>query len=109
MTMNQPAMQIQSIDMTTLIKRCDEQMTADLGGELAILNTRTGTYFGLNQVGSHVWDLLKETRTLKEIRDSILDEYAVEPSQCEQDLLRLITELAQHELVEIGHAPDRQI
>ena len=84
-------------------------MTADLGGELAILNTRTGTYYGLNEMASHVWELLGKTRTLKDICESILDEYAVEPAQCEQDVLNLITELAQHELVEISHAPDRSI
>ena len=102
-------MQINQIDLNTRVKRCEEQMTADLGGELAILNTRTGTYYGLNEVASHIWELLRETRTLKDIRDSILDEYAVEPSQCEQDLVALITDLAKHELVEISHAPDSSI
>jgi len=106
--MSQP-LKSNHIDLNTRVKRCEEQMTADLGGESAILNVKTGTYYGLNEVGSRIWELLKEPRTLKEIRDSILEEYTVEPSRCEQDLLALITELAQHELVEINHAPDHQI
>ena len=96
------------IDLNVRVKRCEEQMTADLGGELAILNTRTGTYYGLNEVASFIWQRLEETQTLRDIRDSILKQYAVEQSHCEQDLLDLIRDLAKHELVEISYAPDQQ-
>lgn len=97
------------IDLSTRVKRCEDQMAADLGGELAILNIKTGTYYGLNEIGSQIWLLLKESRTVKEIRDRLLEQYEVEPSRCEQDLVALLIQLAQHDLVQIDHAFDHQI
>jgi len=99
----------QPLDLNTRLKCCDGQMTADLGGELAILNLKTGVYFGLNSVGARIWSLLAETRTVREIRDLILMEYEVEPSDCERDLIKLLGELARYELVEFTYAPDHKI
>lgn len=93
------------IDLSTRVKCATEQMAADVGGELAILNLKTGVYYGLDGVGSRVWSLLKESRSVLEIRDVILAEYAVETPRCEQDLVALLTDLARHELIEICHAP----
>jgi len=97
------------IDLNTRVKRIDQQQTADLVGELAILNLKTGKYYGLDEVGTRIWALLKENRTVLEIRDAILEEYTVEPARCELDLVRLLDDLKEHELVEICPAPDRSI
>jgi hypothetical protein len=97
------------IDLDARVKRSEDQMDADLGGELAILNLKTGIYYGLDEVGARIWALLKETQTVREIRNVILAEYAVDESCCERDLVRLLTELDQHKLIEIGHAPDLKI
>ena len=91
------------IDLDTHVKRSEDQMAADLGGELAILNINTGTYYGLNEVGAQVWLLLKESRTVKEIRDSIMEQYEVDAARCEQDILELLTQLVQHELAQVSN------
>jgi len=78
-----------------------EQVSCDLSGEAAILSLKTSTYFGLNEVGARVWNLIKEPKTVNEIRDTLLEEYEVEPDRCEADLLELLNELAAKELIEI--------
>jgi hypothetical protein len=105
----QTATNISSLDLNTRIRWRNGQMTADLGGELAILNLETGVYFGLNEIGARIWSLLAEARTLREIRDVILDEYAVEESCCQRDLIKLMADLDRHQLVEVLHATDRQL
>ena len=97
------------IDLNTHVRCSDEQVAADVGGELAILNLKTGAYYGLDDVGGRIWDLLKENRTVREIRDLILEEYAVDAFRCEQDLFGLLADLARHELIEVSHASDRQV
>jgi len=94
------------IDLNTRVKCSDEQMAADLGGELAILNLKTGVYYGLDEVGARIWSLLKENLTVREVRDRILNEYAVETAKCEEDLRRLLSELVRHKLVEFCPGPD---
>jgi hypothetical protein len=90
------------IDLTWRVKCKDGQMAADLGGELAIVNLKSGVYYGLNEVGARMWNLFQEGRTLREVRDQITAEYTVEEARVERDLTKLISELAQHDLIELG-------
>ncbi|HEY3913190.1 MAG TPA: PqqD family protein [Verrucomicrobiae bacterium] len=73
------------------------------------MNVKTGIRYGMDEVGTRIWSQLKANRSVREIRDFIVEEYSVESSRCERDLLGLLTELAQHELVEFTHAADRAI
>jgi hypothetical protein len=78
-----------------------DQVSCDLSGEAAILNLKTNVYFGLNEVGARVWNLIREPRTVAEIRDALVEEYEVEPERCQADLVALLEELEARGLVEI--------
>ncbi len=78
-----------------------DQVSSDLGGEVAILDLTAGVYYGLEAVGARIWNLLQEPRTVSEIRDALLEEYDVEPERCEQDLLVLLQRLATEGLIEV--------
>ncbi len=78
-----------------------DQVSSDLGGEVAILDLKAGVYYGLDAVGARIWSLIQEPRTVNEIRDILLEEYDVEPERCERDLLALLRRLADEGLVEV--------
>ena len=88
----------------SLIFLAPDQVSCDLDNEATILNLKTGIYFGLNEVGAHVWRLLEKPRSLAELRAAVTAEYEVEPEQCERDLRALLVELVDHQLVEIRNA-----
>ena len=56
----------------------ENQVSSDLGGEVAILDLKGGTYYGLDAVGSRIWSLIQEPIKVKEIRDILVSEYEVE-------------------------------
>ena len=72
-----------------------------LEGEAVILNLATGTYFGLDPVGTRIWELIQEQGRVDAVLEAILHEYEVEPAQCEQDLLLLLRKLYAKDLSEI--------
>ena len=78
-----------------------DQVSSDLGGEVAILDLKAGVYYGLDAVGARIWSLIQKPRTVNEIRDILLEEYEVEPERCEHDLLALLRRLADEGLVEV--------
>lgn len=78
-----------------------DQVSTDLGGEVAILNLETGTYYGLDAVGARVWELIQEPKTVSGIRDILVNEYEVEPDRCEGDLISLLKDLVNEGLVEV--------
>jgi len=77
------------------------QISCPLGDESAILNMKNSVYYGMNPVGSAVWNLLKQPKTVAEIRDVILGEYEVEAERCEQDLIALLEQLRSEGLIEV--------
>ena len=78
-----------------------DQVSSDLGGEVAILDLKAGVYYGLDAVGARIWSLIQEPRTVYEIRDIPLEEYEVEPERCERDLLALLQRLADEGIIEV--------
>jgi hypothetical protein len=77
-----------------------DQVSSDLGKEVAILDLKAGVYYGLDAVAARIWNLIQEPRTVNEIRDILLEEYEVEPERCERDLLALLERLAAEGLIE---------
>ena len=66
-----------------------------------LLSTADEVYFGLNEVGTRIWELIGEGRdTVRGILDAILGEYSVEPAEAERALLDLLAELAAKGLIE---------
>jgi hypothetical protein len=78
-----------------------DQVSSDLGGEMAILHLGVGMYYGLDEVGARVWELIQEPRAVDDVRDVLLSEYDVEPERCERDLLALLRRLAEEGLVKV--------
>ena len=78
-----------------------EQVSADLGGEVVILNMKNGVYYGLDPVGARIWSLVQDPTTVKVLRDAIFNEYDVDADRCERDLLVLLQDLASNELIEV--------
>ncbi|HET7145384.1 MAG TPA: PqqD family protein [Anaerolineales bacterium] len=74
-----------------------------VGDDAFLLNTQTNKYFGLEKVGTRLWELLNEGRSLKTAHQIILSEYEVDPVQLEKDILELINHLLENSLVETAH------
>lgn len=94
-----------SISLSSVAVVSSELVAANLDGEVVILGFQSGSYYGLDQVGVFVWNLLQEPRKVSDIRDAIFDQYDVELVQCERDLLALLVELADRQLIEIKNEP----
>jgi hypothetical protein len=99
-----PTMDVRILPHSTIVATKD-QVSSDLGGEVAVLDLKAGMYYGLEAVGARIWSLIQKPRTVNEIRDIILDEYDVEPERCERDLLMLLQRLADEGLVEVKDEP----
>lgn len=93
--MNQP------ITFQTILSASKDQVSSEIGGEAVILNLQSGTYYGLDEVGNRIWELIQTPRSVKEVQETILEEYEVETDQCEKDLIALLQLLADENLIEI--------
>jgi Coenzyme PQQ synthesis protein D (PqqD) len=89
------------IDPNSVVAAVADQVSCDLEGEAAVLNLKTGVYYGLDDVGASVWRMLNEPRRVDELVDALLGEYEVDREECQRDVIALLGELAVRGLIEI--------
>ncbi len=70
-----------------------------LDGEAVILNLKTGVYFSLNAVGTRIWQLIEEHGDPAKIRETMLQEYEVQPEALDLDLQQVLSQLVEKGLV----------
>jgi hypothetical protein len=85
----------------TVVVASASQTSTRVEGEVVILDLSGGAYYGLNAVGARIWELMREPKTLRDIRDRIVDEFDVDPQRCERDLVALVGELLDRRLAEV--------
>lgn len=83
----------------------EEVLFRDLGGESVLLHLGSGQYFGLDEVGTMVWNLLAQGCDLAEVKDRLLEQYDAEPKQVRIDLDRIVGELCDHGLLTLLNEP----
>jgi hypothetical protein len=77
----------------------------DIGGEMILVPIRRRTadlesIYTLNETGARIWGLIDGQRTLREIRDVIVQEYDVTPQQAEADVAEFVAYLENIDAVE---------
>lgn len=81
------------------VKISEDVVFRDLSGEAVILNLATGTYFGLNEVGTRMWNLIAEGKSGEQVIETLLGEYEVEEKQLRSDYESLVKQLLEKGLV----------
>jgi hypothetical protein len=82
------------------LRGSDDVLVRALDGEAVLLDLASGTYFGLNEVGARLWDLLAAGNTVGEARGTLLAEFEVEEQVLRDDVAALIAELERRQLLQ---------
>jgi hypothetical protein len=72
--------------------------------ELVLLSLESEEYFGLDPVGSRLWQLLDSSPTVQHAFDAMLAEYDVDPATLGHDLEELVQALTSRRLLELVEA-----
>jgi hypothetical protein len=88
--------------MTSRVRVNDDVLFQELQGEAVLLNLKSGVYFGLDPVGTRIWQLFAEHEVLAEIAQTIVAEYDVAEDRCSADLLALVGDLERQGLVAVS-------
>lgn len=81
------------LNADTVLRASPDQVSCDLQGEAALLNLKTGVYYGLDKVGASAWNFLQRPAAIRQIRDHIVELYDVEAATAEADLVSLFHDM----------------
>lgn len=73
----------------------------ELQGEAVLLHLDSGMYFGLDPVGTRMWQFFAEHERLADVASAIVTEFDVSEIQCATDLLALVAKLEDQGLVTV--------
>jgi len=73
----------------------------EVDGEMVLLDMESENYFGLDEVGTSIWQAMQEKETLKEVLEALLDQYEVEAEMLENDLSDFVGKLMESGLVKV--------
>jgi hypothetical protein len=93
-----------AIDLDTVLRVPDSVLFQQVSDESVLLDMDSEQYFGLDEVGTRIWQLIVEDGRLGDVHAAMLDEYDVDPQVLERDLLDLVGTLAQKGLVVVEGA-----
>ncbi len=77
-------------------------VSCPVGDETVLLALDSGVYFGLEGVGTRVWELLSGgTASARAIWRVLVDEYEVDPERCWDDVVQFLGEMRSRGLVRL--------
>ncbi len=90
------------MDMDKKIAFAETIFAQEVDGEMVLLDMGTENYFGLNGVGTDIWELLQTGKTLQETEDAMLEMYDVEAEVLHKELLALVQSLLDNDLASVA-------
>jgi len=91
---------IMSIALDTTLSHNGDILYASVGTEEAVMmSVEVGRYYGLNAVGSRIWELLETPKTVTELCALLSEEFEVEAQTCEAEVLKFVQDLVDNGIV----------
>jgi hypothetical protein len=89
------------MNLNQTITLSPDVISQEVSGETVLLDLESENYFGLDEVGTRIWQLIKETNDLEAIFNTLLAEYDVSEERLRGDLDALLGEIAGLGLVQL--------
>ena len=71
----------------------DQVVESAIGDEIVFLDLESGTYLGVDGVGSLIWKAIKDGRTKADICSEIVASFDVEAARAAEDLEQFVSDL----------------
>jgi hypothetical protein len=89
------------IDLMTRVTVPESVLFRDLDGESVLLETGSGRYYGLDGVGTRMWNLLRQHGEIEAVCRDLLLEYDVPEGRLREDLTKLVEDLSARGLLRL--------
>jgi len=89
------------MDLKKKVTFADTVFAQEVDGEMVLLDMNSENYFGLDAVGTDIWQAMQEKESLQEVLEILLEQYDVEEDVLKKDLLNFVDKLQESGLVEV--------
>ena len=79
-----------------------KMVQSKIGDEVVMMDMDSGFYFGMNSVGSVIWQHLTEAISFDELVGKLMGEFNVDQKTCETDTLDFLNDLVEKNIVKLS-------
>jgi coenzyme PQQ synthesis protein D (PqqD) len=90
-----------SLSMSSVIQWDPNQIAATVDREIVILSVDRGSYYGLDDIGSEIWEKLASPIRVDAICDALAEKHEGDRPTMERDVLALLEQMAAEGLISI--------
>ncbi len=94
-----------NMNLNQTIAFSDQVISQEVSGETVLLDLQSECYFGLDAVGTRIWQLIRDSGDLRTIYSTLLEEYEVEETQLQADLEALLADASARGLITLQDSP----
>jgi hypothetical protein len=73
-----------------IVRNENDWLTASLGGEVVLMSVKGDDVISLDEVGAHIWAIIKKPRTLDDVCLLLSEQFAATPEECRPDVQKLL-------------------
>ena len=88
-----------TITADTVLRRSQAILASGVGDEMVMMDIDAGKYYGFNAIGVRIWNLLEQDCSVKSICDQLLDEFEIESTACEQEVMAFVEQLLKFKII----------
>jgi len=90
------------LSLASVIQWSSDQLAATVNNEVVILNIERGSYYGLDDVGTDIWQRLATPVRIEALCDALMAKYDANRAVIERDLIALLERLVGEGLVSVS-------
>jgi hypothetical protein len=87
-----------------VVVRSGDPVEAEVDGDVVMMSIGRGKYYGLDSVGTRVWQMIGSPTRVSSICERLRSEFDVDEATCERDVLEFLNGLAAEGLIEVMDA-----
>ena len=84
-----------------MIVQCTGNIVSDMDGEKVMMSIHNGKYYNLGEIGGVIWDLIKSPISVDQLIATLMLEYEVVKSECEEQVVSFLDLLYKEKLIQI--------
>jgi len=92
-------MKNRKITTETVISQTEEIVDSNIDGETVMMSIENGKYYGLDDIGSRIWELIEKPVKVSDLIDALLEQFDVDRKTCERDVLKFLNELNEDKIL----------
>jgi len=93
------------LTIDSLVQRNPKLIANQMDGEIVMMSVDNGEYYGLDETGSRIWELMEFPVVISDLLDSLHSEFDVDKDECTRDTMEFLNDLYEKDLLLVTNEP----